>query len=426
MSVELIYRYSAILSHFKYLLFLLIPVMFSASCSSGGGATAGGFPPPLVEVGKASSDLVRQESEYIARFESRKSVTLSPRVGGIIRSINTTSGDAVGGGQVLIQIEASQQEAAVRSAAAGIESRASVIDQARAQLGALESDKIARESNVRLAKIQLERTRTLQGQGVVSRQELDIAENTYQTAIASLGAINGQIQSQKAAIAQTQKDTRQASEILSEQRAQLRFYDISAPFSGVVGDIPVKVGDYVSPSTQLLTVTVNQPLEAYIFVPVEKSAKLQNGMPVELIAPDGRELGPSRVFFIAPGASGGDQTILVKAEYANSDGRIRVGESGQARIVWSQDSGLWVPTSAVTQLAGQNFVFIAKQENGKWVAHQVPVKLGEPTNSKYPVIEGITAEDEVIFTGSQNLFDKMPISIKGRDGSPQQQQQGVQ
>src|SRR3954471_17494450 len=108
----------AILRNWKLLLVLLIPISFSISCSSGGAAQAGAFPPPLVEVGKATSDLVRDESEYIARFESRKSVTLSPRVGGIIRSINTSSGSAVGGGQVLIRIEASQQEAAVRSAAA--------------------------------------------------------------------------------------------------------------------------------------------------------------------------------------------------------------------------------------------------------------------------------------------------------------------
>ena len=417
-------RSFAILKQWFVLPVLFVPVLFTVSCSSGGEAQAIAFPPPLVEVGKAASDLVREESDYMARFESRKSVTLSPRVGGIIRSINTVSGNAVGGGQVLIRIEASQQEAAVRSAAAGIDSRSRATDQARSQLASLESDKIARESNLKLAKIQLDRTRSLQGKGVVSRQELDIAENNHQTAIASLGAINAQIQAQKATIGQSQNDAKQAGEELLEQRAQLRYYDISAPFAGVVGDIPVKVGDYVSPTTQLMTITINQPLEAYIFVPVEKSAKLRTGMAVELIAPDGRELGQSRIFFVAPGAEGNDQTILIKAEYGNPDGRIRVGEWGKARIVWSQDSGLWIPAAAITRLASQEFVFIAKQENGQWSAHQVPVKLGNPTNSSFPVLEGITAEDEVIISGTQNLFDKMPINIKGR--TDQQQQQGAQ
>ncbi|HEV8591504.1 MAG TPA: hypothetical protein VGQ55_05320, partial [Pyrinomonadaceae bacterium] len=71
------------------------------------------------------------------------------------------------------------------------------------------------------------------------------------------------------------------------------------------------------------------------------------------------------------------------------------------------------------------FVFVAKQENGKWSANQIPVKLGEPTNSRYPVVEGLTAEDELVVTGTQNLFDKMPITIKGRNDQ-QPQQQGVQ
>src|SRR5258707_449111 len=93
----------AILSKWKCLLVLLIPIILTSSCSSGAEAQSGGFPPPLVEVGKATSDVVREQSEYIARFESRKSVTLSPRVGGIIRSITTASGNAVGGGQVVIR-----------------------------------------------------------------------------------------------------------------------------------------------------------------------------------------------------------------------------------------------------------------------------------------------------------------------------------
>lgn len=401
-------------SHKRIIAIVLASVAIAGCSSSQGSEAPGGMPPTVVEVAKPTSDTVRDESQYMARFESRKSITLAPRVGGIVKSIETSSGQAVTGGQVLIRIEASQQEAAVRSAAAGIESRSTTIEQARASLLSLEADKIARESNVKLTKIQLDRTRSLHGKGVVSRQELDIAENNYETAVASLGAMNAQIQAQKAVILQTQKDVKQAGEMLSEQRAQLRYYDVSAPFTGVVGDIPVKVGDYVSPTSQLMTITVNQPLEAYIYVPIEKSSIVRTGMPVQLISPDGRDLGPSRIFFVAPGAEGTDQTLLVKAEYGNSDGSVRSGETGQARITWSQNSGLWVPAPAVSQIAGQQFVFIAKHENGQWTAHQTPVKLGEPNNNGFPVIEGITADDEIVVGGTTNLFDKMPIAIKGR------------
>lgn len=402
----------------KCLTLLLSALAITAGCTTPGSAPPE-MPPAVVEVAKASADVVPDESQYIARFESRKSVTLSPRVGGIVRAIETSSGSVVPEGKVLIRIEASQQEAAVRSAAAGAESRSTSIDQARAQLAALEAEKLTRESNLKLAKAQLERARSLQGSGVVSRQELDVAEAAYETATSAVRAIGAQIEAQKAAVRQAQNDAKQAGEMLSEQKAQLRFYDVTAPFSGVVGDIPVKVGDYVSPTSQLMTLTINQPLEAYIYVPVEKSPRLHTGMPVSLVSPDNQDLGEGRISFVAPGAEGNDQTVLIKVEYPNSEGRIRAGELGQARIAWSRETGLWVPATAVTQLAGQHFVFVARNDNGRWTAHQIPVKLGEPTNSRYPVVEGLTGNDELIVAGTQNLFDNMPIAIKSRAGQLQ-------
>lgn len=389
-----------------------------AGCGPRAGAPPE-FPPAVVEVAKASTDVVPDESQYIARFESRKSLTLSPRVGGIVRAIETSSGSLVPEGKVLLRIEASQQEAAVRSAAAGAESRSTDIDQARAQLASLEAEKLKRESDLKLAKVQLDRAQTLQRNGVVSRQDLDVAQASYETATSAVRAIGAQIEAQKAAIRQAQNDAKQAGEQLAEQKAQLRFYDISAPFTGVVGDIPVKVGDYVSPTSQLMTITVNQPLEAYVYVPVEKSASLRTGMPVRLASPDGQDLGEGSVSFVAPAAEGADQTILIKVEYANGEGRVRAGELGQARIAWSRDAGLWVPATAVTQLAGQQFVFVARTENGRLTARQIPVTLGEPTNSRYPVIEGITANDDLIVAGTQSLFDNAPITIKDHAAAPQ-------
>lgn len=394
------------------ILIFLLTVVLSAACSQKTAQKENNSAETLVEVSQPSSNLVREENEYLARFESRKSVTLSPRVDGQITAINAVSGDRVNAGQVLVKIEAARQEATVRSAQVQTESRRRAIDRAKSQISSLQADQTGRESNLKLAKIQLERTRSLQAKGVVSRQELDEAENNYQTAVANLSAANSRVQAQKAEIAQFQEDAKQADEMLSEEQAQLQYYEIIAPFGGVVGDIPVKVGDYVSPTTSLLTVTVNQPLEVYISIPVEKAAKLRVGLPLELIAPNGEELGTSRAFFVAPGAEGSEQTILLKAIYQNSARKIRVGEWGRARIVWSQDSGLWIPAKAVYRLAGQEFLFVAKRENERWVARQIPVRLGEPNNEVYPVIEGLRADDSVIVSGIQNLSDGAAVSIK--------------
>jgi multidrug efflux pump subunit AcrA (membrane-fusion protein) len=67
---------------------------------------------------------------------------------------------------------------------------------------------------------------------------------------------------------------------------------------------------------------------------------------------------------------------------------------------------------AVTRLGGQFFAFIAEQKDGKAVARQVPLALGEIVGNDYRVISGLKAGDEVIVAGGQNLADGVPIKIQ--------------
>ncbi|MFX7764030.1 HlyD family efflux transporter periplasmic adaptor subunit, partial [Acinetobacter baumannii] len=80
---------------------------------------------------------------------------------------------------------------------------------------------------------------------------------------------------------------------LDVQQAQLQYYTIRAPFEGLLGDIPVKIGDYVTPQTHLGNVTQNHPLEIYVSIPVEKAPLLKQNMPLELIATDDKQIGVS-------------------------------------------------------------------------------------------------------------------------------------
>ena len=101
----------------------------------------------------------------------------------------------------------------------------------------------------------------------------------------------------KATIVKNQRLVNQARANVNEQAAELQFYTISAPFAGIVGDIPVKVGDFVDTSTQLITVSENGLLEVNISVPAEQVAQLRLGNLVELVDGSGQKVGTSRVFF---------------------------------------------------------------------------------------------------------------------------------
>ncbi len=121
--------------------------------------------------------------------------------------------------------------------------------------------------------------------------------------------------------AQAQLDALEAQ--VREQAVRLRYYRITAPADGEVGDIPVRQGDYVTPQTRLTTIDRNERLEVYVSVPIERAADLQPGMPMLIVDRTGATLAASRVFFISPQVDDETQSVLVKALVDNPGGRLR-------------------------------------------------------------------------------------------------------
>ena len=111
------------------------------------------------------------------------------------------------------------------------------------------------------------------------------------------------------------------------QEEQLAYYTVRAPFDGVVGDIPVHVGDYVSSSTMLTTVDENKDLEAYIYVPTERASQIRMGLEVDLLDTNGKILEKSKIDFISPQVDNTLQGILAKAPM-----HIRAGDAAQFAI----------------------------------------------------------------------------------------------
>ena len=132
--------------------------------------------------------------------------------------------------------------------------------------------------------------------------------------------------------AQAQMDSLDAQ--VSEQQVQLHYYKVVAPRGGIVGDVPVHVGDRVTTATQLTTVDQPGSLEAYVYVPIERSAQLKMNMPVQVLDSDGKVLAQSRISFISPQVDNTTQTVLVKARIANGNDALRQSQFIRARVVW--------------------------------------------------------------------------------------------
>jgi multidrug efflux pump subunit AcrA (membrane-fusion protein) len=391
-------------------------LMSTVACGGGGPASMAGGPggPQAVPVKLATveSGNIDDTSEYLATLKSRKSVTLQPQVNGQIAKILVQSGAKVAAGTPLIQIDPAQQQASVKGSEAAIASSQADLENARATLISSQADRRSKVSALKFQQQRYERYAALRKDGAISQQDFEQYRNNLDTAKADLQSLDARIRAQQALIVRAQKSLQQAQAQAQGQQVQLNYYGVTAPFAGTVGDIPVKVGDYVTPSTQLTTVTQNQPLEVNLSVAAEKASELRQGLSVKLLDAQGKSFGTGRVFFIAPNINNQTQSILVKALFNNPKDQLRADQLVQARVVWDSRPGVLVPTAAISRVAGQDFVFVAQGESPKLVARQKPVKLGDIQGNSYQVLEGLKPGDKIVVSGILKLSDGAPIAAE--------------
>lgn len=348
----------------------LLVLLATVGCSGGGAQNpqASGPGAMPVKVLEAHAVPVDDASEYVATLKSRDSAVIMPQVEGQVTQIFVHSGDRVKDGAELMEIDPLKQQATVKSQ---------------------ESARAAQEAQLNWAKQQYERTQGLSAAGVVSRQDLDQAKANLDAAQAQMDALEAQ---------------------LREQQVQLHYYRVVAPRTGIVGDIPVRVGDRVTTSTQLTTVDQPGSLEVYVYVPIERSSQLKMGLPVQVLDGSGKVIADSRVSFISPQVDNTTQTVLVKARVANGNDALRQSQFIRARVVWGTHNSPEVPILAVSRLAGQYFAFVAEPQNGgSYVARQKPLAIGETVGNDFEVRDGIKPGDKVIVSGTQFLLDGAPV-----------------
>jgi RND family efflux transporter MFP subunit len=130
---------------------------------------------------------------------------------------------------------------------------------------------------------------------------------------------------------------------------------------------------------------------------------------VQIVDAAGKALADSRVSFISPEVDNTTQGVLVKATIANHSDKLRTDQFIRARVIWGTHQGPVVPVLAVSRIGGQYFVFLAEDQDGKTVARQKPLRVGEMVGNNYEVLEGLRNGDKIIVSGTQFLVDGMPV-----------------
>lgn len=353
---------------------LLFLLTFTALAAAGSGCNrpqpqhqaAAGMQALPVQTITVTANPVPQSDTYVATIKSRRSATMNPQVSGNITGIFVHSGDHVTPGQLLMQIDPTKQEATVASQEATDQQLLAVYKYNEAQIA---------------------RQRQLFADGIISKDTIDQSEQAYASAKANYDS---------------------ALATLKTQQQELAYYRITAPFDGVIGDIPVHVGDYVTSSTLLTTVDENRDLEAYIYIPTERAAQLRPGLAVQILDNSGNPVENSSIDFISPQVDDQLQGILVKAPVHSS--LLRNNQLVKARVIWSMTPRPVVPVLAVTRLGGQAFVYVARNVgSGKFIAHQQAVDLGPTVGNNYAILSGLNDGETLIVSGTQILMDGMPV-----------------
>jgi len=346
-----------------------VAAILAAACSNGQPTGPRQMPAVPVGVEVLAPKPVTISSEFVAVLKSRRSTEVRPQVEGIITQIFVRSGSAVKGGQPLLQIDPAKQQATVQSEEAG---------------------RAAQEAAVRYAEQQFERAKQLLGVGAISQQEYDQAESALRTAKASWGVSDAHVR---------------------ENEVELRYFRVAAPTAGVVGDIPVRVGDRVKTDTVLTTIDQNAGLEVYVQVPIERSQDIRPGLRVRILDSAGQTQADSTINFVSPQVDDRTQSILAKAPMPTGKG-FRNEQFVRAQVIWREEPGLTIPAVAVTRINGQYFAFVAEPAGKGFVAHQRSVKLGDLVGNDYVVVSGLKAGDRLIVSGVQKIGEGAPVQPK--------------
>ena len=312
-----------------------------------------------------------------------------------------------------------------------------------------EADLRRTQSSLNLAEINYKRSKFLVETGVQPQQDLDnkttelnnakdqvdAAQKTVQATKATSQASIASVNASKAALKQPQDNLRAAEQrvaaaraAISRQKASIEqaqgqlgstsqdliFNKVVAPIDGIVGNINLKIGDYVRQGESFTTLTNNSLMAMDINVPTERSNQLRKGLIAQIIGEDGQPKVTGDIRFVSPTVDQNAQAILAKVFFPNN-GTLRNNQYVRVRIIWNRQPGLLIPTSAITNVGSQKFVFVAEQSKPKQgesslVVKQKPINVGNIQGQSYQVLSGINAGEKVAVSRILELRDGATIT----------------
>ncbi|PVY77499.1 RND family efflux transporter MFP subunit [Tamilnaduibacter salinus] len=298
------------------------------------------------------------------RIEAVQQSTVSARTAGTVIRLPFDVDDSVSAGELIVQLDDKRQQAGVEQArAARAEARANLED-----------------ANQRFARIQ-----SVFERGLASQQELDQARNNRAAAKARLERTNA---------------------ALTNAREELGDTRITAPYSGIVTERHVEIGESVQPGQPLISGLSREKLRVLTHVPQPYANHARQQGHAMVTLPDGRQLATGPITFY-PYADPQTHSFRLRLPVTDDSGSLYPGMLVKVTLPVGSRSALWVPKDAVFHRGEMRAVFVLTDHNQPRLR---PIRTGIEHNGRIEVLAGLT-EGEPVATRPQNLFGSDALNL---------------
>ena len=318
--------------------------------------------------------------KFSAKMKGKADVTITPQVSGQLMKIMVTEGQLVQQGQTLFIIDS-------RNAQLDLEAAQANLDAALA--------------NENSAKLEYESNKNLFDKQIVSRYMLDNSANAYRQAQASVA---------------------QARASVNRAKVNLGFCTITAPVTGMIGEIPVRAGDQVSPMSELTMLSGNTTMDAEFSVTealIEESVsagytkedreKVLAQLPdVTFIMKNGTEYPhKGRITSLTGVVNAITGSLGAKASFPNPEGHLYSGIQGTVVLPFAESGVIVIPLDAVVRLQDKALVYMVKADS---TATAVDVKTEDVGNGKDCIVRtGLNEGDKIVTIGANNVTEGQKV-----------------
>ena len=364
--------------------------MYFAKCALVLGAVVGGLTscgpemPKEVLTSFETMTVKKTDIEIPAKFSARmkgqSDVTITPQVSGQLMKICVSEGQQVTVGQTLFVIDSRNAQLELEAAQANLQAA------------------LAQENS---AKLEYESNKNLFDKKIVSSYMLDNSQNTYRQAQATVA---------------------QARAAVNRAKVNLGFCTISAPVSGIIGEIPVRGGDQVSPMTQLTVLSGNTKMEAEFSVTeAVVEAMVQKGINAEdkeryianlpeatFVMKNGTEYPhKGRVTSLTGVVNAATGSLTSRVSFPNPDGHLYSGVQGTVVLPFVEKDVIVIPQSAVVRLQDKSFVYKVQADS---TATAIDVTMEDVGNGKdFIVKSGLNVGDKIVTVGANNVHEGQKV-----------------